>query len=151
MPCRTLSDVRQRGFLDLVDFTVAMYLIQALMTGKLSTVPVSLPHHIYDEAARFAPPPSSSQLNLPAKPPAHPSRSSIAKPVFDQPPPRHPAARTPSQPSSPGWEISPATRIQADHVFSTLDPRNRGRVKGEAVRGYLHTSGMSSHTADRIW
>ena len=43
MPCRTLSDVRQRGFLDLVDFTVAMYLIQALMTGKLSTVPVSLP------------------------------------------------------------------------------------------------------------
>ena len=149
-----------------------MYLIQALMTGKLSTVPNSLPQHVYDEAGRRSPKPVSPPSNpsLPPAPPTHPSRStppvvpllsaeSLARQSsispFADPPPRHPSSRITSmhvsQPTSPGWEISPATKVQADHVFSTLDTRNKGRVKGEAVRQYIHQSGLSSSATGRIW
>ncbi|CDO69009.1 hypothetical protein BN946_scf184834.g16 [Trametes cinnabarina] len=51
----------------------------------------------------------------------------------------------------PRWEITPATRVQAEHVFTSLDPRQRGRAKGEAVRAYLHQAGLSTNAAGRIW
>ncbi|TBU28907.1 EF-hand protein [Dichomitus squalens] len=167
-----LADVHRRGLLDLPDFTIAMYLIQALMTGKISTVPTSLPPHVYDEAGRRSPQPVSTpnHVNLPPAPPLHPLRSTApvaASPFADppmrtpttspfaDPPPRHPSSRnTPtstSQANFLGWEISPATKVQADHVFSTLDPRNKGRVKGEAVREYIRQVGLSSNAIGRIW
>ncbi|KAI0721501.1 hypothetical protein C8T65DRAFT_199240 [Cerioporus squamosus] len=158
-----LADVRRRGFLDVADFTIAMYLIQALMTGKLTTVPTSLPQSLYEDAARQSPNPSPSpsyhslpQPTVPASS-THPSRNPHSTSPFagPPPPPRHPShpsvSRTPSQPPSPGWEISPATRVQANHVFSSLDPRNKGRVKGEAVRSYIHQSGLSTNATGRIW
>ncbi|RDX42687.1 EF-hand [Lentinus brumalis] len=157
-----LADTRRRGFLDVADFTIAMYLIQALMTGRLTTVPTSLPQSLYEEAARQSPSPSPSpsyhtlqQPTLPPPPPPHPSRTAHPTSPFagsppPPPPPRHPSHPS-SQPSSPGWEISPATKIQADHVFSSLDPRNKGRAKGEAVRSYIHQSGLSTSATGRIW
>ncbi|KAI1790762.1 EF-hand [Ganoderma leucocontextum] len=157
-----LADVQRRGFLDLTDFTIAMYLIQALMTGKSPSVPASLPQHLYEEAGRHSPTPNPalSHSNLPPQPPVHPARSSIlplAPPItvspFADPPPRHPSSRISpsSRPPSPPWEVSPATKVQANHVFSTLDPRNKGRVKGERVRQYIQQSGLSPHAISRIW
>ncbi|KAJ8488287.1 hypothetical protein ONZ51_g3649 [Trametes cubensis] len=168
-----LADVRHRGFLDAADFTVAMYLIQALMTGRLTSVPTSLPPQLYQDAARYTPPPSSSPQNLPPPPPSHPSarraspsRASpptTASPFSGAPPPRHPSrvasqptslqpsVQPAAQPPSPRWEITPAMKVQAEHVFSTLDHRNKGRVKGEAVRTYLHQAGLSTSTVGRIW
>ncbi|OSD02798.1 EF-hand [Trametes coccinea BRFM310] len=154
----SLADIRQRGYLDVADFTVAMYLIQGLMTGVLSSLPQSLPPQLYQDAARNTPSPVPPQ-SLPPPPPAHPSRIPSSSrpspevappPSSGAPPPRHPS-RVASQPSSPRWEITPATRVQAEHVFSSLDPRKRGRAKGEAVRTYLHQAGLSTNTAGRIW
>ncbi|KAI9067071.1 EF-hand [Trametes sanguinea] len=154
----TLADIRQRGYLDVADFTVAMYLIQGLMTGVLSSLPQTLPPQLYQDAARNTPSPTTPQT-LPPPPPAHPSRIPSSSrpspeitpsPFSGAPPPRHPS-RAASQPSSPRWEITPATRVQAEHVFSSLDPRKRGRAKGEAVRTYLHQAGLSTNTAGRIW
>ncbi|EIW60637.1 uncharacterized protein TRAVEDRAFT_146188 [Trametes versicolor FP-101664 SS1] len=45
-----LADTKNRGSLDATDFTIAMYLIQASMSGQLKSLPASLPHFIYDQA-----------------------------------------------------------------------------------------------------
>ena len=159
---RNLADVQRRGFLDLTDFTIAMYLIQALMTGKLASIPTALPQLLYEEAGRHSPPLNSVQShpNLPPPPPMHPTRSNLQTSTppatispFADPPPRHPSSRIgpSSRPPSPPWEVSPATKVQADHVFSTLDPRNKGRVKGERVRQYIQQSGLTPHATGRIW
>ncbi|KAI0646796.1 hypothetical protein C8Q79DRAFT_907723 [Trametes meyenii] len=152
-----LSDVQQRGYLDVTDFTIAMYLIQGLMTGKIASVPPYLPERLYEEAAQQETTSGSLLHNLPPPPPVHPSRVSppispplTSSPFTGAPPPRHPSRGT-SQPSSPRWEITPATRVQAEHIFATLDTRNKGRVKGEAVRSYMHQAGLSSSAVGRIW
>ena len=47
---RSLADSKRRGSLDVTDFTIAMYLIQASMSGTLPTIPQSLPPYIYEQA-----------------------------------------------------------------------------------------------------
>ncbi|KAH9060032.1 hypothetical protein EDB87DRAFT_1674880 [Lactarius vividus] len=46
-----LSDTHNRGILDVADFTVAMYLIQASMSGQLSFIPTTLPPGLYEMAS----------------------------------------------------------------------------------------------------
>ncbi|KAH9001436.1 hypothetical protein EDB92DRAFT_1826676 [Lactarius akahatsu] len=46
-----LSDTHNRGTLDVTDFTVAMYLIQASMSGQLSFIPTTLPPGLYEMAS----------------------------------------------------------------------------------------------------
>lgn len=48
---RNLADTQHRGSLDATDFCIAMYLIQAIMSGQLSFVPNSLPPGLYDQAS----------------------------------------------------------------------------------------------------
>ncbi|TCD68225.1 hypothetical protein EIP91_011294 [Steccherinum ochraceum] len=45
-----LSDTKNRGALDVTDFTVAMYLIQASMSGAMQVVPSVLPPFLYEQA-----------------------------------------------------------------------------------------------------
>ncbi|RDX42684.1 hypothetical protein OH76DRAFT_1488480 [Lentinus brumalis] len=47
----SLADTKNRGALDATDFTIAMYLIQASMSGQLQTIPSSLPPFIYEQAS----------------------------------------------------------------------------------------------------
>ncbi|EIW60634.1 EF-hand [Trametes versicolor FP-101664 SS1] len=167
-----LADTQHRGSLDLSDFTVAMYLIQGLMTGQLATVPASLPPQLYEDAARHTRTPSPSPRhrtvsspNTPAlprypppPPPSHPSLIPppqpqlippiTASPFSGAPPPRHPS-RGPSQPS-PRLEVTPSIRVQAEHIFSSLDSRNRGRVKTDAVHTYMCQSGLPVNAGSRI-
>jgi epidermal growth factor receptor substrate 15 len=49
--CRNLSDTQNRGSLDVADFTVAMYLIQASMSGQLPFIPTTLPPGLYEIAS----------------------------------------------------------------------------------------------------
>lgn len=49
--CRNLADTRDRGALDSADFIVAMYLIQAAMSGALPTLPSTLPPGLYEQAS----------------------------------------------------------------------------------------------------
>ncbi|PCH38700.1 hypothetical protein WOLCODRAFT_115893 [Wolfiporia cocos MD-104 SS10] len=45
-----LADTKNRGALDSTDFTIAMYLIQACMSGQLQNVPPVLPPGVYEQA-----------------------------------------------------------------------------------------------------
>ncbi|KAI0747857.1 hypothetical protein C8Q80DRAFT_1168796 [Daedaleopsis nitida] len=149
-----LADVRRRGFLDVSDFTIAMYLIQALMTGRLTSVPTALPLKLYEEAARqtsTSTPPDALPYRRPSpRHPTHPSTAAYASPFSGPPPPRHPS-RSPSQLPSPSWDVSPATKVQANHLFSTMDPQNQGYATAEAVCAYIHQAGLSRNATSRIW
>ncbi|RPD65853.1 hypothetical protein L227DRAFT_123328 [Lentinus tigrinus ALCF2SS1-6] len=46
-----LADTKNRGVLDATDFTIAMYLIQASMSGQLQTIPSTLPPSVYEQAS----------------------------------------------------------------------------------------------------
>ncbi|TFK55038.1 hypothetical protein OE88DRAFT_1653662 [Heliocybe sulcata] len=46
----SLADTQNRGALDSTDFTIAMYLVQACMSGQLSFVPTTLPPGLYEQA-----------------------------------------------------------------------------------------------------
>ncbi|KAH9997547.1 hypothetical protein BJV77DRAFT_1065167 [Russula vinacea] len=46
-----LSDTQNRGSLDVADFIVAMYLIQASMSGQLPFIPTTLPPGLYEMAS----------------------------------------------------------------------------------------------------
>jgi len=48
---RNLSDTQNRGSLDVSDFIVAMYLIQASMSGQLPFIPTTLPPGLYEMAS----------------------------------------------------------------------------------------------------
>lgn len=50
-----LADIQSRGYLDAPAFTVAMYLVQACMSGQLNTIPPVLPQSVYEQAALSAP------------------------------------------------------------------------------------------------
>lgn len=52
---RDLADIQSRGYLDAPAFTVAMYLVQACMSGQLNTIPPVLPQSVYEQAALSAP------------------------------------------------------------------------------------------------
>ncbi|KAH9951498.1 hypothetical protein B0H21DRAFT_880758 [Amylocystis lapponica] len=46
-----LADTKGRGVLDATDFTIAMYLIQASMSGQVQFLPTTLPPGLYGQAA----------------------------------------------------------------------------------------------------
>ncbi|KAI0933818.1 hypothetical protein AcV5_005864 [Taiwanofungus camphoratus] len=50
-----LADTKNRGALDAADFTIAMYLIQASMSGQLRTLPLTLPPGLYEQAGGRSP------------------------------------------------------------------------------------------------
>ncbi|OSX64638.1 hypothetical protein POSPLADRAFT_1166744 [Postia placenta MAD-698-R-SB12] len=50
-----LADTKNRGALDATDFTIAMYLIQACMSGQVHTLPATLPPGLYEQAGGKGP------------------------------------------------------------------------------------------------
>ncbi|KAL5511429.1 hypothetical protein ACEPAH_4645 [Sanghuangporus vaninii] len=51
----TLADTQDRGSLDQTDFTIAMYFIQAIMSGQLKSLPATLPPGLYEQAGGRGP------------------------------------------------------------------------------------------------
>ncbi|EMD38668.1 hypothetical protein CERSUDRAFT_113843 [Gelatoporia subvermispora B] len=50
-----LADTKNRGALDATDFAIAMYLIQASMSGQLPNIPSTLPPSLYEQAGGKSP------------------------------------------------------------------------------------------------
>lgn len=59
---RNLADAKDRGTLDAADFAIGMYLIQGIMTDKISAIPNSLPTSLYYQAGGS--PPNAGQSSL---------------------------------------------------------------------------------------
>ncbi|EKM55747.1 uncharacterized protein PHACADRAFT_256599 [Phanerochaete carnosa HHB-10118-sp] len=99
-----LADTERRGYLDAPAFTIAMYLVQACMSGQLTTIPPVLPQQLYAEAAKNAPHavldahygPSGQASHTPS-PTAGMFSSADSLPA--RPPTQSPPSTTPAEPS----------------------------------------------------
>ena len=171
---RSLADTQDRGALDLTDFTIAMYLIQATMSNQLSFVPTSLPPGLYEQAGGTAvvahATGSSAHLTSP------PGSSPSFPPLVKQPPvqtnftgqnlgPALPSRRPPPAtqthaippfpsvaPQATGlWDVTPAEKANADRFFDTLDSHQRGYIEGDVAVPFMLQSKLSEEVLAQIW
>ncbi|EMD38666.1 hypothetical protein CERSUDRAFT_82941 [Gelatoporia subvermispora B] len=135
-----LADVNRRGFLNLAEFNIAMYLVQALMGGQMTSLPQFLPDAIYDVAGVER---STTELPyLSAEPVAGPSHSRASSTT---------SVRYEPSPTQQDWDIPPPLKAQSDKMFDTLDPQKSGHLAGNVVVPFLLQSGLSNEVLEHIW
>jgi epidermal growth factor receptor substrate 15 len=177
---RNLADTRNRGVLDIADFTIAMYFIQGLMSQKISFVPVTLPSGLYEQAGGLPStvPSIATQLS---------GNSGSFSPVLgnfgqlqrqstgqNQPlSPSHsgfiPQRRTPivpARPTAPGfrvasdahgnsynvWDVTPTEKAEADTIFDgELDTKKIGFIEGDAAVPFMLKSRLPGEDLAQIW
>ncbi|TFY74438.1 hypothetical protein EWM64_g9574 [Hericium alpestre] len=139
-----LSDTQSRGSLDLTDFRIAMYLIQAYISGKLPFVPTTLPPGLYDMASDrveeadanvIGTGGSSSQVSGPHLP----HTSDFVRPQAK--------ANGPSQ----NPEITPSEKARFDSLFESLDTQKRSYVEGDVAVPFMLQSKLPEEELARIW
>ncbi|KAI0075493.1 EF-hand [Panus rudis PR-1116 ss-1] len=133
-----LADPYQRGALDAPSFIVAMYLIQGVMSGRISTLPPTLPENVYLAAnGSFSPPPSSS------------SSSSSSPPIASGSSPSNPP---PLPPKTIGdWDVDLDIRTTANQFFDVLDEKGKGYIDVHSAKGYFEQSGLPVYVIHQIW
>jgi len=164
-----LADTRQRGALDVADFTLGMHLIQATMSGHLPSLPQTLPPALYASAAGVPAPgsPSAGSNFAPRGVPGSPLRQGSVPIVAARaisPPPPMPASYAPSSPlrqpvpASPApaaaggpWSIDSREKAESDGYFATLDPQGSGIIEGEAAAGFFAQSGLGMEILAKVW
>ncbi|KAI6043018.1 hypothetical protein EDC04DRAFT_2600428 [Pisolithus marmoratus] len=171
----SLCDTHERGALDSVDFTVAMYLIQLTMSGKLSFVPTTLPPGLYEQASGSLTAQvtgGSAHLGTPASStfPFPPTKQSPVHPQFTGQgahnippalPSRRPgpAAQTPMIPPFPSataqasvpWDVTPAEKASSDQFFDTLDTHKRGYIEGDVAVPFMLLSKLPEDVLAQVW
>ncbi|KAI6030093.1 hypothetical protein EDC04DRAFT_109360 [Pisolithus marmoratus] len=170
-----LCDTHHRGALDSVDFTIAMHLIQAVMSGKLTFVPTTLPLGLYEQASGgFTAPVSRGSAHLltptsstfPVSPTKRPSVESqfTFQGIHNIPPllPSRfpgPTIQTPTVPPSPSatgqpfvsWNITPAEKATYDRFFDSLDTLKRGYLEGEVMVPFMLQSKFPEEVLALVW
>jgi epidermal growth factor receptor substrate 15 len=151
---RNISDTQKQGNLNINDFALGMYLIQALTSGQLTTVPPSIPKHIYQQICEptTAGKTSSSPSLLVGKtseegPPPLPER--LHQPSIQSS--RRPAPRKPDRTQSDDWDVSPAERLDADRHFDVLDPDQSGFVEGDIAAKFMLKFKLPPEDLAHIW
>ncbi|KAL4244397.1 hypothetical protein ABKN59_010430 [Abortiporus biennis] len=171
-----LADTKNRGALDVVDFTVAMYLIQASMSGQLPAIPSVLPPYVYEQAGAkveshmtgdsgsFSP----TGLNFPGRPvstlqpqytgqsqgiPVQMTGQGLRAHATSPPIPGRPSvAGIPAFPTStPQWDVTPAEKANSDRLFDGLDKNKRGYIEGDVAVPFMVQSKLSEDTLAQIW
>lgn len=165
---RTLADTQSRGSLSLADFAVAMHLIQLSMSGRLPTLPTSLPPGLLESAAsgvgRQA---TGLQQALPSSPlrqQATPSQAALPRQVTGTP--ATPSSRflnsstlgasafgraaSPSTLDAP-WDITQAELVQSNTFFDQLDQGRDGFVPGDRAVPFLMESKLPGDVLAHVW
>ena len=133
---RGLADTHNRGALDITEFTIAMHLIQSLMTNQVTAVPTSLPPDLISAAGIGSPITGQFSQNGVRRTESMSSTGSGRLPP--QLPPK--IQQTPltadvtgsSQAGSAfeGWDVTPQDKMQFDNLFKGIDTSNKGYVDG---------------------
>ncbi|KAI0822618.1 hypothetical protein BC628DRAFT_1326746 [Trametes gibbosa] len=106
-----LADSKNRGSLDATDFTIAMYLIQASMSGQLQTLPPTLPPFLYDQAANGIVPQATGESG-------HVSPSLTGG-----------FSSRPLQPQYTGQTLSSIQPQMTGQTFSSIQPQATGQMR----------------------
>ncbi|KAH9829148.1 uncharacterized protein C8Q71DRAFT_791377 [Rhodofomes roseus] len=176
-----LADTRNRGSLDVTDFTIAMYLIQATMHAQLQTIPPVLPPGLYEQAAGKSPfegvtthatgssghyspglsasfpgrPMSTIEPNFTGQ--GSPLQPQMTGPFRSAPPQRSALSSTPAfpfvQPQATGaqWDVTPAEKANADRIFGTLDTQKRGYIEGDVAVPFMLLSKLPEDVLAQVW
>ena len=126
---RALADTKNRGALDATDFTIAMYLIQASMSGHLQTIPSTLPPSIYEQASNGIAPQATGG-------------SGHISPSLTGGFPGHPV-----QPQYTGQALSQMQPQMTGQGFSSIQPHMTGPLRSAPplpARSALSSSGAPS-------
>lgn len=173
---RSLADTQNRGSLDATDFCIAMYLIQATMSGQLSFVPSSLPPGLYDQASgkfdpvishttgsSLQPSPSTSRFPVSSLQPQY-TGGSLARPIGGGTAPSIPPRPAPipgastlnqtspfSAPPAPQWDITPAEKANSDRFFDGLDTKKKNYIESDAAVPFMTQSNLPEEVLAQIW
>ncbi|CAO1632987.1 unnamed protein product [Parajaminaea phylloscopi] len=172
-----LADTKARGALDLTDFIIGMYFIQASMTGSLQSVPATLPPGLYEAASNsnagqgVAPnSPMRAQATggsstgisqpwgaTPLSPHVTGARggSGFASPVAPPAAPSFLAAQrtglAPPAPIGVQWGVTPDEKAKADQFFDGLDTERKGELAGATVVPFFMQSKLSEAVLANVW
>ncbi|KAH9478338.1 putative calcium-binding protein [Psilocybe cubensis] len=174
---KTLVDYNARGALDFREFSLGMYLIQALQSCLISSVPTSFPRELFNQfpdlnagGLKRVPtsPPSIQPIPGPSTPPlvdigsassANLKRSSTYSPTSTQTSSSLPGPSSGTKPQSPSngdsnpetWEILPLERRESDKQFIEVDVENKGYIDGDNAARFMLSFGLPPEDLTRIW
>jgi epidermal growth factor receptor substrate 15 len=176
---RALADTKSRGALDSTDFTVAMYMIQALMGGSLSFVPTTLPPGLYEQASGDASKPAAITVHAtggstssysPGVTGAFPGRAiqqqytgqgiqpqltgPTHRPAPPVVPPRGQSSFIPPFPTPARqvpWDVTPTEKANADTFFQTLDSQKKGYIEGDVAVPFMLQSNLPEDVLAQVW
>jgi epidermal growth factor receptor substrate 15 len=147
--CRKLVDVTERGALNFCEFAMGMYLIQALESCLIASVPSTVPpelHDLFSSRALFDSHPTSKR-------PLHSHRSSSSL----QSSPMHsqmlliPPTSGHIPPAHDSWDVSPIERSEANKHFQKLDSDRNGYIEGKQATNFMWNYNLSSEDLAHIW
>ncbi|KAF9545549.1 hypothetical protein EC957_010858 [Mortierella hygrophila] len=159
-----LADTKVRGSLDLTDFTIAMFYIQRIMEGSISTPPATLPPSVLKAAAGSAAgvglmssPVLSAQTlarqvtggNMGIQNPAITSQMTGSMSLSSSPLAKENTGGL-SDDSIP-WEITPEEKAKFDRFFDQLDANDDGVVEGEEAGRFFMNSRLPDSILAQIW
>ncbi|EEP79238.1 conserved hypothetical protein [Uncinocarpus reesii 1704] len=150
-----LADTKQRGALDITEFTIAMHLLTAFKMGTMRAVPPSLPPGLYDAASRRgnvrASIGSRSSSDVPPVP-AIPKQFSGPTPQRTQSPlNRSHMGPVSTHGTGTEWLITPQEKGHFDSIFNTIDKRRVGYLSGDDAVGFFANAQLPEETLAQIW
>ncbi|KAG2115224.1 uncharacterized protein F5147DRAFT_676647 [Suillus discolor] len=159
----TLCDTQDRGVLDITDFTIAMYLIQACMAGQLLSIPSSIPSSLFEQAGAVSVHATggSAHFSSPGFPPV-PRHNAVQPQLTGQASPAPPLPNrrlasnrlAPTIPPFPGvaqWDVTAAEKASADRFFDTLDSQHRGYIEGDVAVPFMLQSKLPEDVLAQVW
>lgn len=148
-------DITERGALDFREFAMGMYLIQALQSCFILSVPSTVPpelHELFSDPTLFDLRPKSqrpSHAHGSKSPGLHlsPSGSFILPSVPGSNIPLTPVHNPPAD----DWDVPPVERVEADKHFRKLDLDRNGYIEGKTAANFMLSYRLSSADLARIW
>ncbi|KAG0307759.1 hypothetical protein BGZ98_009892 [Dissophora globulifera] len=163
-----LADTKQRGSLDITDFTIAMYYIQHTMDGSVKTLPSTLPPSILQACTSSST--GTSLLSSPVMSMQALNRQVTGSNLHNPAVARQLTGST-SLSSSPltkqttggasnlfgsnsadvPWEITPEEKAKFDRFYDQLDKNGTGSVGGEEAGKFFLNSRLPESVLAQIW
>ncbi|KAG1842654.1 hypothetical protein DFJ58DRAFT_53648 [Suillus subalutaceus] len=158
----TLCDTQDRGALDITDFTIAMYLIQASMAGQLLSIPTSISPSLYEQAGGVSAHATGGSANFSRGFPPVPRHNAVQPQLTGQASPAPPLPNrrlapsklAPTIPPFPGvtqWDVTAAEKAAADRLFDTLDSQHRGYIEGDVAVPFMLESKLPEDVLAQVW
>ena len=142
-------DVTERGALNFREFAMGMYLIKALESCLIASVPSTVPpelHDLFSSPALFDLHPTSIRpLHSHQSSPSLQSSPTQSQILLIPPTPVH------ILPADVSWDVSPIERFEANKHFQKLDYNRNGYIEGKQAANFMLNYNLSSEDLARIW